>query len=267
MHLIASDHGINLFSDLRETAQRWELLRTLSVHRALSRLRGTFLGHIWQALSFAVFTFGVALLWIAVFKIESQNFLSHVALGLFIFWYVSGAILESTRSITTNAGLALQNRLPMAFFPMLSVGKHTLIAAYAIPTVFLAMFLDMPEISISALWAIPGLVLCVLLTAGASILVSYVCVYIQDLAELLSAVMRFMFFLTPVIWMAEDRLGLAVILIVNPLHHAINVVRGPVLSDSGVLFSFIVMIGLNIFCWAGAWLAYRQFGRKVLLRV
>ncbi|MEM7327817.1 MAG: ABC transporter permease [Pseudomonadota bacterium] len=267
MHLIASDSGINLFSDLRETVNRWELLRTLSVHRALSRLRGTFLGHVWQALSFAVFTFGVSLLWIAVFKIESQHFLPHVALGLFIFWYVSGAIIESTRSITTNAGLALQNRLPMAFFPMLAVGKHTLIAAYSIPTVVIAMAMDMPQLTNAAFLAIPGLLLCLLLTSGASILVSYICVYIQDLAELLSAIMRFMFFLTPVIWMAEDRLGLSVILIVNPLHHAINVVRGPILSDSGVLFSFAVMIGLNIVCWSGAWLAYRRFGRKVLLRI
>lgn len=267
MRVIATNPGIDLFTDLRETANRAELLRTLSAHRALSRLRGTFLGHVWQALSFAVFTFGVSFLWVAVFKIESQYFLPHVAIGLFVFWYLSGAIIESTRSISNNSSLALQNRLPMAFFPMLAVGKHSLIAAYALPTVAIAMIIDTPPITPMALLAIPGLFLCILLTIGASILVSYLCVFVLDLAELLSAIMRFMFFLTPVIWMAEDRQGLAPILLANPLHHAINVVRGPILLDQGLLTSFGTMLVLNVVCWVGSWYAMRRFGRKVLLRI
>ena len=267
MRPVPAHTPMNLFSDVLESLRRGDLILSLAYLKIAARTRNAALGVFWNVVGFAFFVFGIAILWTVVFDLNKATFLPYVALGYFTFQMANLMMLDAARSISDGGNFALQNRIPLTLLPLVSVTKHCVIALFALPTVLLALALYPETLSPRALLAIPGLLVCILTFAGISISLSIVCVYVADLAELLSSVMRFMFFLTPVIWIAEERSALRPVLLANPLHHAINIVRGPVLGSAEVSLSFAIMAVWLVASWLIAAILYARLARGVMLRI
>ena len=267
MRTIRTHETTGLIADVLESIRRSDLIWSLAYFKIATKTRNALLGVLWNVLGFALFVFGIALLWGVVFKLDREDFVPYVALGYLVFQMITGTMLDSSRAISDGGNFALQNRIPLTMLPFVYVAKQCLTALFALPTIALALLLYPPDLSAELLLLVPGFILCVFTFSGLAVILAIICVYIADLAELLSAVMRFMFFLTPIIWVAEDRSGLDMVLMLNPLHHAINVVRGPVLELSGVAFSFGYMLALFVTSWTFAFVLYHRLSRGLLLRV
>ncbi len=267
MRPVPAHTSLNLLSDLLESLRRGDLIFSLAYLKIAARTRNTALGVFWNIVGFAFFVFGIAMLWTTVFKLDKGSFLPYVALGYFTFQLANLMMIDAARSISDGGNFALQNRIPLTLLPLVSVAKHCVIALFALPTVMLALVLYPETLSAQALFAIPGLLICILTFAGISISLAIVCVYVADLAEILSSIMRFMFFVTPVIWIAEERSALRPLLLANPLHHAINIVRGPVLGSAEVSLSFAVMAVWLVASWLIAAILYSRLARGVMLRI
>ena len=267
MQPVPSHAPMSLLKDASESLSRSDLIVSLAYLKIASRTRNAVLGGFWNVAGFGLFVFGIALLWSTVFDMDREGFVPYVALGYFIFQLANLMMLDGSRSIMDGGNFALQNRIPITLLPFVAVAKQCINAVYALPTVLLALLLYSDSLPVSAWLAIPGFIVCVLTFSGIATVLAILCVFVSDLAELLSSVMRFMFFLTPVMWLVEERSGLHVILLANPLHHAINIVRGPVLGMPEVGLSFAFMFALMIASWGIAAILYQLCSRGVMLRV
>lgn len=256
-----------LLSDIKDTIHRRDLVIQLGCSKPVLGLRSTMIGPLWIMLSFGVFVGGLGLLWSRVLNSPVSTLVPHVALGMIVFVFLTGSVIDGARAITSGGRIALQNRLPIVLLASAAVVKQMTIAAYSVPVVILALILFPPAVDLGALASFAGVALVTAFAAGCALLLSLICVYARDLTELLTASMRFMFFLTPVIWIVEDRPSLRPVVVLNPFHHAINVVRGPITGSSGVPESFWAILGLTVFVWATAWLVYQRTAHAVLLRI
>lgn len=253
--------------DLLETLHRRDLVLQLGATKPILGLRSTFLGPFWIMASFGVFVAGLGLLWSRVLATPIATFLPHVAIGLLVFVFLTGCVIDGARAITSGGRLALQNRLPIMVLAAAAVAKQLTIALYSSPVVITVLLLYPPNWSAVAALALPGTLLMLLFASGSALALSMVCVYVRDLTELLAAIMRFMFFLTPVIWLLDERPNLKPIAMVNPFHHAIHIIRAPVMGGEDILTSFAVMATLTLVIWAVAWQLYARTADQILLRV
>jgi ABC-type polysaccharide/polyol phosphate export permease len=229
----------NLWSDLVQTWRMRDLCAALAFQKSIAQHRGSLLGPVWIALSFAIFALGVGVIWSALFDEPFQSFLPYVTLGLLVWTFMMGVIADGARSLRDNRAMLLQSRTPAVLYPLAAVIKHLIIAAHNLPFV-LGVLLVFATPSTEWMLAAAGVVMLVCIGAGVAISLSVVCAYLPDLAEIIAAGLRFAFFFTPILWYPSTREWMRPIWMGNPFYHCVEIVRGPMLGHEGVLFSFYV---------------------------
>ena len=98
----------------------------------------------------------------------------------------------------------------------------------------------------SLFWSILGFASIVPLIMFVQLILAVLCVFFRDLVQLVSAIMRIMFFLTPIIWLPSMLGSKAEILKYNPFTHILAVVRQPLLSEPVPGESWIWIVGLTL---------------------
>ena len=84
----------------------------------------------------------------------------------------------------------------------------------------------------------------------------------RDISEIISALMGALFFITPIIWIADGngRGGiLGPYLTYNPFHHFLELVRAPILGTQIDILSWFVVIGITIFGFLMAYIFNRKY--------
>jgi ABC-type polysaccharide/polyol phosphate export permease len=105
---------------------------------------------------------------------------------------------------------------------------------------------------------LPGLAALLFCLFWSGMALAILCVRFRDIAQIVSSVIQLLFFLTPIMWpvdMLGDRRELADF---NILYHLIQIVRAPLLGESGALLSWIAVCGTGL---VGGALAFGLFVR------
>lgn len=256
-----------LFEDLAATWRMRELCFLLAFQRSTSRLRRTFLGPAWIILSFVIMTLGLAWFWAEIVGRPFELYFPWVTLGFYFWNFVTGAITEGARALQDSRGLVLQTQTPLAMYPVVAVLKQGVAALYNLPYVVGVLVLYAPMPDVAALLVIPGIFLVTIVASAAALMLAVWCAYVPDLVELIAASMRFLFFLTPIIWMPAQRASIESLIQWNPLYHMINVVRGPLLQTEGVLVSMSVCAVIGVAAWIAAGTSYYVGAGAVSTRI
>jgi len=255
-----------LWRDFTDVWRQRELCTSLAYQRSTSRFSRTFLGPIWIVLSFVLTTYGIALLWSQIVGRPFAVFFPYVTLGFYVWNFIIGSMTEGARALLDNKGLALQTRTPMVMYPVVAVMKQGVNALYNLPYATLVAVLYAPP-EWSVLLFIPGVLLLIVVMVGAAVTLSIWCAYVPDLAELIGASLRFIFFFTPIIWMPIQRAYFEAVWMFNPFYHLLNIVRGPLLQQEHILGSFA---GAGVACvaaWVAAVVSYYSAAGAVAARL
>lgn len=245
-----------LFEDIAETWRQRELCFSLAYQRSTSRLRRTLLGPLWIVLSFVLTTLGLALFWAEIIDRPFEAYFPFITMGFYVWNFVIGALTDGARALQDNRSLALQTRTPVVMYPVMAVLKQSVVALYNLPYLLVVMLLYAPTPDWTLLYVIPGAVLVFMTTLAGAVMLAVWCAYLPDLIELIAASLRFLFFLTPVIWMPLQRTYLEAFWMLNPFYHLLHIVRGPVLQADGVLFSMTVCAVTAVGAWITAAATY-----------
>ncbi|MGE0046287.1 MAG: ABC transporter permease [Hyphomonadaceae bacterium] len=242
----------DLVGDLIHTWRQRDLCLSLAYQRSISRFRRTFLGPIWIIVSFIVATLGLSLLWAIIMNRDFELYFPYVTLGMFIWNFLIGTITDGANALNENKSLALQTRTPMIMYPIVGALKQSVIAAHNIPYVGVVLFLYAPGADWSMLLAVLGAAIVFFFALAGGVILSIWCAYLPDLSQVIAAGMRFLFFFVPILWMPFQRAQFEALWMANPLFHALNVVRGPLLDQPHVLFSFAFAGAATLAAWAAA---------------
>lgn len=254
-----------VLNDLIAVWRRRDLAFGIASAGLQSRLLTTVLGSAWHGLNFAIFVGGISALWAIVFDMPVAALAPHVGLGYFVFSFMAGILTDGARSIVGSRTISLQNAIPPLVLPVASVVKHVMISAQALPTVLAILLLFPPPLSALSAVAALGIALNVIFALAVAVILGLICIFIRDLTEFIAAAMRFMFFVTPVVWVPSDRPELHLVLMLNPIYHCIEVVRGPIMGSTDVMLSFVILCGLTLLALGIAAGLYRALANRVTL--
>lgn len=135
---------------------------------------------------------------------RGEDFLAHLIAGIFVYYFVSGAVREGARTVTRGGRLVLNTAFPRLLLPISSVIGNFLrflptLGVYAVIHLVTGMPIT-PEL----LLVVPLIVLFVGVATGLSMFVSTLQVYFRDLAQFLPYMLRLWLYLSPILYFADE---------------------------------------------------------------
>jgi ABC-type polysaccharide/polyol phosphate export permease len=190
---------------VRELWRRREFALELSRTKLRAQHFDTAFGQLWLVLNPLL----LALVYFILVDIlrggsRPPGFFAHLVAGIFAYYFVSGAVRDGAKAVTSGGRLVLNTAFPRILLPLSSV-----ITAFLrfVPT--FAIYIPIHLVSgrpvgPELLWIIP-IVLCLgLVAAGLSMLVATLQVYFRDVQSFLPYVLRIWLYASPVLYYAEE---------------------------------------------------------------
>jgi ABC-2 type transport system permease protein len=267
-------------SYVREIWDSRELLQNLTNREVRGKYRRTALGQLWSLANpiaaILIYTFIFSFLFRLPAQVGDPSGLDNYALwlvcGLLPWLFFNRVLTLGVDSLVTNAGLIQKVYFPRIVLP-LSLANATFF------TWILEMAVLVVALSILGSFVLPWLpllavfmILFALFSVGLAMVLSIVNVYFRDLSYLLTIVLQFWFYLTPILYPVEmvatqsDRLGglggssitLLNLYQVNPVEGFITIFRNllydnrmPELLTVGVAVAWtVVALGAGLWMYA-----------------
>jgi lipopolysaccharide transport system permease protein len=213
-------------SEIGHLYRHRQLIAALTVRDLKARYRGSILGFFWSLAN--------PLLLLSVYTLVFTKFFRpHAALqpyplflfsGILAWTFFASATLESTGSISSNAGLIKKVMFPAEALPLVVVLSHLVHFILAIPILLAAMlaFAALGKFTITTTILFAPLLMLVqtLFVAGVALAVSSAAVLFRDLRDIIANLLQLGFFMTPILYLIDDAIGsrlLRAILHLNPM--------------------------------------------------
>ena len=201
-----------------------QLIAALTARDLKARYRGSILGYFWS-LANPLLLLGVYTLVFTKFFPQQvvQPYPLFLFSGILPWTFFAAAVLESTTSISTNAGLIKKVMFPAEALPVVVVLSHLVHFALAIPILLTAILafaaLGKFTLTWTMLLAPLLMVLQTMFVAGIALTVSSASVLFRDLRDIVANLMQLGFFATPIIYLIDniESRALRAMLRVNPM--------------------------------------------------
>lgn len=201
-----------------------------------------------------------------IFGTPMQIFLPYLASGIIVWGLISGLLNDGSQTFIAAEAIIKQIPLPKLAHIIRVVWRNLLTAAHNIvifPIVLLAVGAGT---SWSVLLFPLGLGILVLSVSGLALILAVISARFRDVPPIVNSVVTVAFYVTPVIWMA-DNLGdnqLAHLLLgLNPFYHLLQVARLPLLGQLPTVENWsLALLSAGVF-WGLGLAIYRKFENKI----
>lgn len=190
---------------VRELWRRREFALELSRTDLRSQHFNTAFGQLWLVLNPLLLS-GVYFVLIDIVRggRSGPGFFAHLVAGIFAYHFVSGAVRQSVKSVTSGGKLIMNTAFPRTLLPLSSV-----VTAFKqfVPTLIIYIpvhLLSGLPVGPQLLWLIPIVAILTILAAGLSMFVAAANVYFRDLRSLLPYVLRVWLYASPVLYFTSE---------------------------------------------------------------
>lgn len=249
--------------DLTESLRLWPLWVRLGWQDVLLRYRRSILGPFWLTLSMGVMVFTLGLLYGGIFKIDINEYLPYLTIGLLVWGLINGVITEGCQVFIEADWLIRQVDLPLLMLPMRVVWRNLILFLHNIPIYLVVVIFFKIQISWFILLSIPGLLILLANAFWCSILLGMLSSRFRDLPQTVSTLLQVAFFVTPIIWTAEQAGRGRFLIQSNPFYHLIEMLRGPMLGQAPILINWEISIGIMLIGYIVTFFFYKRFQGRV----
>ena len=268
MRLVARS---SFFSELRETWRdlstslfRLPLANTLAVQDILVRYRGSVIGPWWITISMGVLILGIGTNYAALFHMEVKELLPYVAVGLVFWGFISSSISEGGEAFVGAGAILRQSALPLPMFIIRCIIRNYINLAHQIIIVVgvLAWFRIFP--GFGAAWALLGLLIVTFNLGWINLGLAIISARFRDVTQIVSAILQFVFFLTPIFWKPSPGLQGSPAVTANPFYYSIELIRDPLLHGNISMYYLKTMSLTAVVGWIAVLVLYNQSRRRVV---
>ncbi len=234
-----------MVSYMQELFKRKDLLVYLVLSGLKAQYRNTFLGYLWWILDPLLMGAIYYFLRVVVLGMEGDYVGAFLISGLVAWHWINSTLKGSAGSISGRSRIITQVYLPKAIFP-LGVNLTQLINfSFGLVVVFLFVFFYRLVPGLEVLWLPVIMAVQFLFLSALSLIVAYLCMFIRDIDNVLTHVLRLWFWSTPVIW-EEDRLpeGFSFIVEINPAAILLQSYRNILIYESAPETGKLLIIAL-----------------------
>ena len=180
-----------------------ETLWKMAVSQLKVKYSQSLLGLAWAVINPFLIMLAVTFVFVCVFKTDMKDFSRFVLAGIFPWFFFSNAVSEAAFSVLGQKNDLRQFSLPAEIIPLASVLGNFL--NFLIGWIFIyPLFLWFkPQIIMLFPFLAVGLFLTLVFVAGVGLLIAILNVYFRDVGQLLSVILMFWFWVTPVFYSVE----------------------------------------------------------------
>ena len=229
------------------------------------RYAGSVIGPFWVSISMGAFILAIGVVFGEIMGLRRDVFVPYLASGVIVWSSIAGIAGESCRLLYGNRHILLSLRLPFSVLPMQLLTNHLIIFAHNIVVYgVVTVVYDVPVTAGGLLMALAGLVLLMINAFWLVIVVALVCCRYRDFSEVVTIVLQFGFYLTPIVWHPSKLSITEHLVVLNPFAHFLAVVREPLLGGAPTALNWIVVIGSAIGGLAFALAFYTRFRTRYI---
>jgi ABC-type polysaccharide/polyol phosphate export permease len=253
-------------SDLANGIWAWQMWTLLGVSDIRQRYKRSRIGQFWITLSMGVFVGGIGVVYAFLFKQPVYDYIPFLAVNYVVWSLISGVIGDSTTAFVQASVFLRHEALPKTAFVMRVLMRNLIAFAHnlvIIPLVFLAFGVIPSPV---ALLAIPGLALLFVAAFLVTLIFGILCTRFRDLPQIVQNLVQIAFFVTPVMWHADQLGGRARLLIVelNPFTAFLQIVAEPIQSRVPGLAVYASALLAIVILVAFAWPLFARFRARIV---
>ena len=229
-NLSAYDQITLALRDIAAGLADWRVWTFMAHHEIRQRYRRSTLGPLWLTLGLAVNVIAISTIWSHLFELKAREFVPHLTLGMMVWNLIVGITVEGCHSFTSACGYITQINRPLSTYAFQTIWRNYLIAAHNFIVYIGAVIVFRIAPTEHTLWVIPGLLLVIAATSWPPLLLGILSARFRDIPLIVQNAVSVAFFLTPVLWHADQLGDRAFIAAMNPLTHLIELVRTPLMG-------------------------------------
>jgi len=216
--------------DLAGGLRDWRLWTFMAQHDIRQRYRRSTLGPLWLTFGLAINVTAISTIWSHLLSLNPRDFVPYLTLGMMVWNLITGMVVEGCHSFIAATGYITQTNRPLSTYILLVIWRNYLVASHSL-LVYLGVALTFQVTpNLNTLWLVPGLIVLMLSTSWPPMLLGILSARFRDIPAIVQNVLSVAFFLTPVLWRAEQLGDRAFFAVLNPLTHIITLVRAPLLG-------------------------------------
>ena len=221
-----------LLRDVQASVQLWRLWTHLGWGDILKQYRRSFLGPIWITLNSAIFIVVFSLIGAQLFNLPLDAYLSYFCLGHVFFSFFSATINEGCQTFIASEAFLKQTPYPKMAFVFRVLWRNLLMLAHNAPIVLGVLWWSGLLWKVQWGWWLLGLALTVGTAILAVALLGAMAARFRDVPMIVTSLMQISFFVTPVMWQAQQLTERAQLVVhSNPLAAFLELLRAPLLGQ------------------------------------
>lgn len=226
----------NLLFILNEHKANFYKIYKLALYDFITPLRDTYLGVIWIILNplsqIGVYWFVFGLGIRNGRPIDGHPFLLWMLAGLVPWFYINSSISNGTLSIYSKASILTKMKFPTSIIPTYTIATQLL---NNIPIIFIMIIIYVTNGYKATIYYIQlpyYIFAATLLLIGISLITSALVMAVRDVNRIVGTILRFMFYLTPILWTTINLPPIALKIIrLNPFIYIIDGFRNTFLYN------------------------------------
>ena len=257
------------------TTARQDIFRGLTRVRLYGRLgwldtkrrySRTVLGPFWGAVSLGIFVAALGSIGVGLWNEPASSYVPFLAAGLVVWVMIQSIVSESCGLFISANNLFRQMRLDYSILAYALVWRNLIAFAHTVLVYLLAAAIFAPSNLGWNLLLVPvGLVLVSINAVWISLFLGMACLRYRDLQQLVANIVQIGIFVTPIFWPPTvlESTHRVVFVTLNPLFHAIQVVRLPLLNDVPTVENYGAMLAMAACGWVVTSIVFSRFRRFI----
>lgn len=227
----APSQWLLLQRDIMSSLSQWRLWTHLGWSDILKQYRRSFLGPIWISINSAIFIVVFSFIGSQLFSLPLGKYLSYFCLGNVFFTFISAGINEGCHTYIASDAFLKQTPYPKMVFVFRVVWRNLLMLAHNAPIAVCALWWSGLLWDVQLGWWLLGLSLTVVTMTLTVALLGAMAARFRDVPMIVISLMQISFFVTPVMWKAEQLTERAQLVVhLNPLAAYLELLRAPLLG-------------------------------------
>lgn len=252
-------------ADLKASGGKLGLSWSLAWHDVVSRYRGSILGPLWITLSMAFMVLGIGFLYSELQHISLTETLPFVALGIVFWGVISLVIIEGCDTFVLASSMLSQTSLPILTFVWRTVLRNVVVLGHHVVIIVAVLIYFGFWRHMNLPLALAGLLLTLANISWVSLATAITSARFRDIPQIVTSVMQFSMFMTPVFWRPDSRSALMhLVLTFNPFFHMLDAIRSPLLGARPDPMSYAILAAMAVIGWAGTFAAFALTRRKIV---
>lgn len=235
----------------------------MSLSDTKARYKFSVIGPFWPMLSNVFGVLCLGLIWGHLLKQDMNTFIPQLTVGLIIWQLISGVLSDSS-TVFVRYGAVIRNvDMPSCFFSVRILSKHLINLAHNLVIIVGVMWYYNVPLT-SNLWLVlPGLLLVTLNLYWLLHGLGLAGARFRDIEPIINSLLPLLFFVSPVLYRADNFPAALNILLLNPFSYMIEVIRIPILGGSIPILTWVVLVGMLVVGGTLTWYCQQKQGKNL----